>query len=168
MWPFLDPWDVIKMRTEASRWNISGKYGPYGEHFFLTLKKGPTIQNIIINFERDTSSDAEDGRSLSDEEGEHNVKNFMLVSSFSFSDLRSSGLQHFFEYLSHHRRAATVKRGCDERRDRLRCGKKGLKVAADEARSTSEGQETTTIRAKTVTHRTVIVFESIENRNHRN
>ena len=42
MWPFLDPWDVVVMRTTASSWNIPSKHGPHGELFFFLIKKEPT------------------------------------------------------------------------------------------------------------------------------
>ena len=58
---FLDPGDVLGMRKTASRWNISGEYGPYGELFFFLTKEAPTISGEVVDFERDTSSDAEDG-----------------------------------------------------------------------------------------------------------
>ena len=67
------------MRTTASRLNVPSKYGPRGELFFFLLRKEPTIVEEE-DFERVTSSDAEDGRSFSDEEGEHNAENFMLCS----------------------------------------------------------------------------------------
>ena len=28
VWPFLDPWDVVGLRTAASVWNVPKKYGP--------------------------------------------------------------------------------------------------------------------------------------------
>ena len=35
VWPFLDPWDVVGLRTAASVWNAPKKYGPYGELLFF-------------------------------------------------------------------------------------------------------------------------------------
>ena len=57
-------------RTTANRWNVPGKYGPYGQlffFFFFLIMKEPTIHEEVVDFERVTSSDAEDGRSFSDE-----------------------------------------------------------------------------------------------------
>ena len=65
------------MRTTASRWNIPSEHGPHGELFFFLMEEEPTIHEEVVDFERDTYSNAEDGRSFSDEEGEHNVENFM-------------------------------------------------------------------------------------------
>ena len=56
------------------------KYGPYGKLFFFLTKKEPTTSEKVVGFERVTSSDDEDGRSVSDEEGEHNVENVTLCS----------------------------------------------------------------------------------------
>ena len=39
MWPFLDAWDVVFLRTAASVWNVAKKYGPYGELFFFLIKE---------------------------------------------------------------------------------------------------------------------------------
>ena len=41
VWPFLDPWDVVGLRTTFSVWNVLGKYGPHGELFFFLIKKEP-------------------------------------------------------------------------------------------------------------------------------
>ena len=30
VWPSLDPWDVVGLRTTASVWKVPGKYGPHG------------------------------------------------------------------------------------------------------------------------------------------
>ena len=37
--PFLDPWDVVGLRTTSGVWNVAGKYGPHGELFFFLIKK---------------------------------------------------------------------------------------------------------------------------------
>ena len=39
MWFFLDPWDVVGMRTTTSSWNIPSKHVPHGELFFFLVKK---------------------------------------------------------------------------------------------------------------------------------
>ena len=33
VWPFLDPWDSVCLRTTSVEWNVPGKYGPHGELF---------------------------------------------------------------------------------------------------------------------------------------
>ena len=35
----LDPWDVLRLRTSSSYWNVPGKYGPHSELFFFLVKK---------------------------------------------------------------------------------------------------------------------------------
>ena len=75
MWPSLDPWAAV---GPSSVWNVPKKYGPYELFFFI--EKEPTTYEKVVDFERVTSSDAEDGRSFSDEEGDHNVENFLLCS----------------------------------------------------------------------------------------
>ena len=36
VWPCLDPWDSVRLRTASTHWNVPGKYGPHGEFFFLS------------------------------------------------------------------------------------------------------------------------------------
>ena len=42
LWPFLDAWDSVRLRTVSMHWNVQGRYGPYGELFFL-LEKEPMV-----------------------------------------------------------------------------------------------------------------------------
>ena len=35
LWPFLDAWDSVRLRTTATQRNAPGRYGPYGELFFF-------------------------------------------------------------------------------------------------------------------------------------
>ena len=62
---FLDPWDVVEMRTMASRWNIPSEYSPCGELFVFLVKKEP-----MCAMSSGTSSD--------EEFEEHSVKNLFL------------------------------------------------------------------------------------------
>ena len=39
LWPFLDAWDSVRPRTTSEQWNVSGRYGPYGDLFFFFLEK---------------------------------------------------------------------------------------------------------------------------------
>ena len=41
VWPHLDPWDVVGLRTTSGVWNVPRKYGPHGELFFFLIKKEP-------------------------------------------------------------------------------------------------------------------------------
>ena len=43
LWPFLDAWDSVRLRTASTRWNVPGRYGPYGELFFFLLEKEPMV-----------------------------------------------------------------------------------------------------------------------------
>ena len=38
-WPFLDAWDSVRLRITSTQWNVSRRYGLYGELFFFILKK---------------------------------------------------------------------------------------------------------------------------------
>ena len=93
MWPFLDPWDVVGMRTTASSWNIQKKCRPPGELFFFLIKKEPVLREMV-DFGHSTPLEAEEscaiwasrmmgamssGTSADDEEcEEHNVENLAL------------------------------------------------------------------------------------------
>ena len=46
LWPFVDPWDVVGLRTTASIWNVPKKYGPHGELFFLLQKEQVVLREI--------------------------------------------------------------------------------------------------------------------------
>ena len=35
VWPYLDPWDVVRLCTSSSVRNVPGKCGPHGKLFFL-------------------------------------------------------------------------------------------------------------------------------------
>ena len=39
--PWLDPWDVVLLRTSSSYWNVLQKYGPHSELFFFLIMKEP-------------------------------------------------------------------------------------------------------------------------------
>ena len=39
LWPFLDAWDSVRLRTTSQQWNVPRRYGPYGELFFLLVKE---------------------------------------------------------------------------------------------------------------------------------
>ena len=43
LWPFLDAWDSVRLRTTSAQWNVRRRYVPFGELFFFLLKKEPTI-----------------------------------------------------------------------------------------------------------------------------
>ena len=50
LWPFLDAWDNVRLRTTSAQWNVSGRYGPYGELFFFLLKKEPMVLRESVRF----------------------------------------------------------------------------------------------------------------------
>ena len=31
VWPYVDPWDSVRLRTASTQWNVPRKYGPHGE-----------------------------------------------------------------------------------------------------------------------------------------
>ena len=43
LWPFLDAWDSVRLRTTSTQWNFPGRYGPYGELSFFLLEKEPMV-----------------------------------------------------------------------------------------------------------------------------
>ena len=43
VWPCLDPWDSVHLRTASTYWNVPGKYGPHGELPFFHVKKEPVV-----------------------------------------------------------------------------------------------------------------------------
>ena len=40
VWPCLDPWDSVRLRTASTCWNVPGKHGPHGELFFHPDQEG--------------------------------------------------------------------------------------------------------------------------------
>ena len=49
LWPCLDIWDIVRLRTSSSYWNVLAKYGPYSELFFL-VKKEPVALTKVVPF----------------------------------------------------------------------------------------------------------------------
>ena len=39
VWPYLGPWDSVRLRTASTHWNVPGMYGPHGELSFFFIKK---------------------------------------------------------------------------------------------------------------------------------
>ena len=50
LWPFLDAWDSVHLRTTATQWNVPGRYGSYGELLFFLLKKEPMFFRELVRF----------------------------------------------------------------------------------------------------------------------
>ena len=48
VWPHLDPWDVVRLRTSSSYWNAPGRYGPHSELFFFLIKKEPQFKPSVL------------------------------------------------------------------------------------------------------------------------
>ena len=48
LWPLLDAWDSVRLRTASTQWNVPGRYGPYGELFFFLLKKEPMVFGELV------------------------------------------------------------------------------------------------------------------------
>ena len=64
MWPSLDPWDVVGLRTTATVWNVAKNCGPCGELFIFLTEKEPTEHEKVVGFEQ---RDTEEGMSSSEE-----------------------------------------------------------------------------------------------------
>ena len=47
---FLDPTDVVGLRTTASVWNVPGEYVPHGELFFFHIKKESFVLTKAVEF----------------------------------------------------------------------------------------------------------------------
>ena len=50
LWPFLDAWDSVCLRTTSTQWNVPGRYGPHGELFFFLLKNEPMVLRELVRF----------------------------------------------------------------------------------------------------------------------
>ena len=48
VWPCLDPWDSVRLRTASICWNVPGKYGPHGELFSLFIQKKQVVASIEV------------------------------------------------------------------------------------------------------------------------
>ena len=46
----LDPWDIVRLRTSSSCWNVLGKYGPYSELFYFFIKRERVALTIVVPF----------------------------------------------------------------------------------------------------------------------
>ena len=50
LWPFLDAWDSVRLRTTSTQWNVPGRYGSYGELFLFLLTKEPMVLRELVRF----------------------------------------------------------------------------------------------------------------------
>ena len=51
LWPFLNAWDSVRLRTTSTQWNVPGRYGPYSELFFFLLEeKEPLVLRELVRF----------------------------------------------------------------------------------------------------------------------
>ena len=48
LWPFLDAWDSVRLRTTSTQWNVPGRYGPDSELFFFLLKKESMVLRELV------------------------------------------------------------------------------------------------------------------------
>ena len=48
VWPHLDPWDSVRLRTASTHWNVPGKKGPHSELFFLLIKKEQVVASSEV------------------------------------------------------------------------------------------------------------------------
>ena len=58
LWPFLDAWDSVRLRTASTHWNVPGRYGPCGELFFFLLKTEPMVIRELLRFGPSTPVEA--------------------------------------------------------------------------------------------------------------
>ena len=50
VWPYLDPWDGVRLHTASTHWNVTRKYGPHGQLFFFLFKKEPMVLSELVGF----------------------------------------------------------------------------------------------------------------------
>ena len=43
VWPYLDPFNGVRLRTASTCWNVPVKYGPHGDLFFFLTQKEPVV-----------------------------------------------------------------------------------------------------------------------------
>ena len=43
VWPNLDRWDSVRLRTASTHWNVPGRGAPHGELFFFLTQKEPVV-----------------------------------------------------------------------------------------------------------------------------
>ena len=53
VWPYVDPWDIVCLRTASVEWNVAAKYWPHGELFFLledeSVSSSVSQENNVCN-----------------------------------------------------------------------------------------------------------------------
>ena len=50
VWPCLDPWDVVRLRTPSSYCTVPEKHGPHSELFIFLIKKEPVAHTKAVPF----------------------------------------------------------------------------------------------------------------------
>ena len=50
LWPLLDAWDSVRLRTTSTQGNVPGRYRPNGELFLFLLKKEPMVLRELVRF----------------------------------------------------------------------------------------------------------------------
>ena len=100
VWPFLDAWDSVRLRTASTQWSILGKYGPLGElFFFLIQKKSVSVPDseAFNSFIGDgfRVTELKGGSEASDRDQADNVNNEALyvIGLHGFGDIISLCLQ---------------------------------------------------------------------------
>ena len=48
LWPFLDAWDSVRLRTTGAEWNVPRRHRPCGELFFFVLKQEPIVLRELV------------------------------------------------------------------------------------------------------------------------
>ena len=57
VWPYLDPWESVRLRTASTHWNVPKNYGPHGEFFFFFLKNEPLVLSELVEFRPSISAE---------------------------------------------------------------------------------------------------------------
>ena len=50
VWPCVDPWDVVRLRTSSSSWNVPEKSGPHSKLFFFLIRKETGTLTVPVEF----------------------------------------------------------------------------------------------------------------------
>ena len=50
LWPFVDAWDSVRLRTTSTQWNVPRIYGLHGKLFFFLLEREPMVFRDLVRF----------------------------------------------------------------------------------------------------------------------
>ena len=87
--PFLDPWDVVGLRTTASVRNVLEKYGPHGELFIFLILKETFVRTEAVEFRHGVTAETKKACALI---GLHRIAEEATSTSFSGLPMELRGL----------------------------------------------------------------------------